>query len=299
MDSIESSKQKEVISSENDSKRDNSSLLSNEEKKSVLISDEKNESENRESDTKQNIPKSWSSDPKNDNKSAEQHLWSKGMSVWMPFRESHRHSSQILFEILESFQTINIYDNIDILDNLLNESNVSKNCFTVCNESYQKVFYVGSAQNRTITKYLAFTLRVIDQYSRHVFIRKYFNCCSDCRCLVLTSDGRKIRNITQIRPKDKSIEFIISDPQTNNRKFSIKQLFDSQIKHKFDIYLNDIIIGNILKILAKTDPENDPHHLSARDSFIRISIMSKMCGEDKALILSSALIINILFLRKI
>ena len=224
------------------------------------------------------------------------YLRSKRISVWMPFADTRlKMENTRIIDILEPLQIINIYDNIDIIDNLFNRK-TSSNCFTIRNDCYQKVFYVGSAQNRKVGKCHAFTLRILDQYSRHVLsIKKYFNCCQALhRVDIVFTDTNYLAKLLQIRQKDKTIEFIITDPKSKCIKFSIKRLSNSQIKHKFDVFANDSIVGYIVKIFADI-PSN---HLSD-NNYIQICISKAIDSEDKALILSAALILNILFFRQI
>ena len=225
------------------------------------------------------------------------YLRSKGISVWMPLADtSLKLEEYSIIDILEPLQIINIYDNIDIFDNLFNKKNASNNCFTIRNDSFQKVFYAGSAHNRKLGKYVAFTLRLTDQYSRHILsIKKYFTCCLALhRIDIVFSDGKYSAKLEQIGHKDRTVELIITDPKSKYCKFSIKRLTDTRIKHKFDIFENDTIVGYFVKIFTEIQSKD-----FSEDNYIRISISKAMNSEDKALILSAALIINILFLRQI
>ena len=232
--------------------------------------------------------------------SFEEVLWYRQISVWMPFFHSQdRFEKTKSIEILKSLQIISIYDNIDVFDNLMDDKNVSKNCFTIRNDCFQKVFYVGSARNRSLGKYLAFTLRVVDQYSRHVLsIKKYYkNCCFGLyKVDVISADGTRIGRIEEKqRPSDSSIEFLIFDPLVNDPLFSVKRLSDSPVGHKFDILSKESIIGNITKIFEK----EALFESSADNHYIRVNVPLDLTHKDKALILSATLIINILVLRQI
>lgn len=232
--------------------------------------------------------------------SFEEFLWYRQIPVWVPFSDrEERFERSNTIDILKQLQIICIYDNIDVFDNLVDDRNASKNCFTVRNDCLQKVFYAGSAHNRPLGKHLAFTLRVVDQFSRHVLsVKKHYkNCCfGSQKADVFFFDGTRMAKIREKQHKSEAtLEFLIVDPSDEIPLFSVKRLADCPVGHKFDIWSEDAIIGNISKIFQK----RSLFAFTSGDHYIRVKVTPNLSPKDKALIVSAALLINALHLRSI
>ena len=202
-------------------------------------------------------------------------------------------------ECIEKLRKFYIYDNIRIIDTLFNKVKYTKNCMTIRNADYQQLFYVGSEKNRQNDVHRPFTLRLVDQYCRYVVSVKKL-----CRCIcfgrlnahIECPPGKLVGHLKQQwHCFSRTVEFSVIDPNTKKTRFTIRRLADATVRHEFDI-LNDAneSIGTILKRFEKINLNN----VLEEDHCVRVGVPQVTALEDKVLIITSALIINIFFLRQ-
>lgn len=225
-----------------------------------------------------------------------------GIPEWMvkPKDKVYKKSKVMAgLECIEKLRKFYIYDNIRIIDRLFNNNNFTKNCMTIRNADYQQLFYVGSEKNRNNDFHRPFTLRLVDQYCRHVVSVKKL-----CRCICF---GRLFADIEcppgkvvglvrqQWHCFSRTVELAVIEPKTMKRRFTFRRLADATVRHEFDI-LDDVneSIGTIVKRFEKINL-ND---VLVEDHCVRVGVPQVTALEDKVLIIASALIINIFFLRQ-
>lgn len=228
---------------------------------------------------------------------------SDGITEWMTktVNKSKKKNKEIEWknglENIAKLRKFYIYDRIRQIDRLYNRE-FTTNCMTIRNADFQQLFYVGVEANRGNSTYRSFNLRFVDQYSRHVMSVKK-KCKSICGLLSIDIEcppRALIGHMKQNRFFFKStVEFIISEPKTNKKLFTIRRSAEKLVKHEFDVInaMNEKI-GNITKrfeelVLNKTIRE---------DRCVRLTVTSMISAIDKALLLSAALILNIFYLRK-
>ncbi len=227
----------------------------------------------------------------------------KGVPAWMSKPKDLRpkdskYKTTVGLEFIDKLRKFYIYDNITIFDNLFEEPNASRNCLTIRNADYQQVYYVGSVNNRTPGTMTAFTLKLVDQYNRHIIsVRKHWKSCCfashkiDIEC----PPGIRIGRMKQIRHFFGTVEFVITDQKTKNTKFFIRRQADTKYKQEFEIWTTKEMIGTIIKRFEKVSHKKHPNE----DHYTRIGVPLNFRAEDKAIILSAGLIINFLYLRQL
>ena len=227
---------------------------------------------------------------------------SAGVPEWMMKPKDKIHKKDKVkpgLECVEKLRKFYIYDNIRIFDTITEDNNWTKNWMTLRNADFQQLFYIGTKNNHNTSSYRSFTLNVVDQYSRRVIsVKKHWKsfCCGLLSADIECPPDTVIGHLNQTRFFfDRTVEFIITDPKKKKKRFIIRRMADTTIRHEFDI-LNSSLesIGSIVKRFEKIEL----NRVLKEDHHIRIGVPMQIPTDDKALLISAGVLINIFYLRK-